>query len=106
MIGRRRTRRAAAVIAAWLLAGSIGLLAGCSTLGEGGQGSHSGTADQSTTAEADATSPVPAAELLAAQYDYAGAKKLGHGDGYRYPHDFPHGIVAQEYLPEDLRDAQ
>ena len=37
---------------------------------------------------------------------YAGAKKLGHGDGYRYPHDFPHGIVAQEYLPEDLRDAQ
>ncbi|MDF1490290.1 replication-associated recombination protein A [Tessaracoccus caeni] len=37
---------------------------------------------------------------------YAGAKKLGHGDGYKYPHDYPHGIVAQEYLPEDLRGAE
>lgn len=76
MIGRRRTRRAAAVIAASLLAGSIGLLAGCSTLGEGGEGSHGGNADQSTSAEADTTSPVSAAERLAAQYDYAGARKL------------------------------
>ncbi|MGV8845558.1 replication-associated recombination protein A [Tessaracoccus sp.] len=33
---------------------------------------------------------------------YAGAENLGHGKGYRYPHDFPHGLVAQDYLPEDL----
>lgn len=37
---------------------------------------------------------------------YAGAKKLGHGEGYKYPHDYPHGIVAQDYLPDDLKGAQ
>ena len=37
---------------------------------------------------------------------YAGAEKLGHGKGYRYPHDFPHGVVAQTYLPEDLEGSQ
>jgi putative ATPase len=30
------------------------------------------------------------------------AKKLGHGDGYQYPHDFPNHIVQQEYLPPEL----
>jgi putative ATPase len=30
------------------------------------------------------------------------AKKLGHGDGYQYPHDFPNHIVRQEYLPPEL----
>ncbi|MBI5137217.1 MAG: replication-associated recombination protein A [Nitrospirae bacterium] len=29
---------------------------------------------------------------------YAGAKKLGHGKGYQYPHDFPDHYVAQDYL--------
>ncbi|AQP52149.1 replication-associated recombination protein A [Tessaracoccus flavescens] len=37
---------------------------------------------------------------------YSGAKKLGHGEGYRYPHDFEHGVVAQTYLPEDLESAR
>lgn len=37
---------------------------------------------------------------------YAGAEKLGHGQGYRYPHDFPHGVVAQAYLPEDLEGTE
>ncbi len=32
---------------------------------------------------------------------YAGAKRLGAGDGYRYPHDAKDGIVAQEYLGVD-----
>lgn len=27
-------------------------------------------------------------------------EKLGHGKGYLYPHDFPNGIVSQEYLPK------
>jgi putative ATPase len=30
---------------------------------------------------------------------YPGAKKLGHGKGYKYPHDYG-GYVEQEYLPE------
>ncbi|MBI3592886.1 MAG: replication-associated recombination protein A [Nitrospirae bacterium] len=30
---------------------------------------------------------------------YPGAKKLGHGEGYKYPHDFG-GYVEQEYLPK------
>ncbi len=34
---------------------------------------------------------------------YSGAKGLGHGVGYSYPHNDPLGIVAQEYLPETLR---
>ena len=33
---------------------------------------------------------------------YAGAEKLGHGKGYKYPHDYPHSVVAQTYLPDDL----
>jgi len=28
----------------------------------------------------------------------------GYGDGYLYPHDHPHRIVAQQYLPDRLRD--
>ena len=34
---------------------------------------------------------------------YAGAKRLGHGAGYRYPHDADIGIVPQQYLPDALR---
>lgn len=33
---------------------------------------------------------------------YAGAERLGHGDGYRYSHDEPGGVGAQQYLPDDL----
>ncbi len=35
---------------------------------------------------------------------YPGAKKLGHGEAYRYPHDFDHGVVRQDYAPEEVRD--
>ena len=34
---------------------------------------------------------------------YPGAKELGHGEGYKYSHDYPHGVADQEYLPESLR---
>jgi putative ATPase len=34
---------------------------------------------------------------------YPGAKRLGHGKGYVYPHDTEIGIVSQQYLPDDLR---
>ncbi|MDN5570169.1 MAG: replication-associated recombination protein A [Propionibacteriaceae bacterium] len=37
---------------------------------------------------------------------YAGAKQHGHGEGYRYAHDFPHGVAAQTYLPDDLAAAR
>ncbi len=33
---------------------------------------------------------------------YAGAKQLGHGIGYQYPHDAPNGWVPQQYLPNNL----
>ena len=33
---------------------------------------------------------------------YAGAKRLGHGEGYRYPHDDELGVVAQQYAPDDV----
>jgi putative ATPase len=32
-----------------------------------------------------------------------GMKDLGYGRGYRYAHDFPDALAAQEYLPERLR---
>jgi len=37
---------------------------------------------------------------------YAGAKGLGHGAGYRYAHDHPHGVAAQQYLPDELEGAR
>jgi putative ATPase len=37
---------------------------------------------------------------------YAGAKKIGHGKGYQYAHDHPHGIAAQQYLPDELAHAR
>jgi putative ATPase len=33
---------------------------------------------------------------------YAGAKKLGHAQRYRYPHDVPEGVVEQQYPPDEL----
>ncbi|WP_189113726.1 replication-associated recombination protein A [Pilimelia terevasa] len=33
---------------------------------------------------------------------YGGARGLGHGVGYRYPHDDSRGIVAQQYAPDPL----
>ncbi len=33
---------------------------------------------------------------------YKGAATLGHGEGYRYPHDDPAGAVGQQYRPEAL----
>lgn len=34
---------------------------------------------------------------------YAGAKRLGHGVGYQYPHNFEGHFVPQEHLPEPRR---
>ena len=35
---------------------------------------------------------------------YGGAEKLGHGDGYKYAHAFPNHYVAQQYLPDNIKD--
>lgn len=34
---------------------------------------------------------------------YAGAKQLGHGAGYQYPHDHPGGFVQQDYIPVSVK---
>ena len=34
--------------------------------------------------------------------DNAAARSLGHGEGYRYPHDFEGAYVPEDYLPEPL----
>jgi putative ATPase len=32
---------------------------------------------------------------------YGGAKRLGHGQGYQYPHDYKEGELSQDYLGVD-----
>lgn len=35
---------------------------------------------------------------------YKGAAKLGHGIGYKYPHDYEGNYVEQQYLPDEIKD--
>ncbi|HWC32652.1 MAG TPA: replication-associated recombination protein A, partial [Actinomycetota bacterium] len=51
-------------------------------------------------ADAAANAPVP---LHLRDAHYPGARKLGHGEGYVYPHDDPDGAKDQRYLPERVR---
>jgi putative ATPase len=37
---------------------------------------------------------------------YPGSRGLGHGAGYRYPHEDARGVVAQRYAPDDLADRE
>jgi putative ATPase len=46
--------------------------------------------------DAASSDPVP---LHLRDTSYPGARKLGHGKGYRYPHDYPGHVVEQEYRP-------
>jgi putative ATPase len=48
----------------------------------------------------DHGSQPPPAHLRDASYK--GAQKLGRGVGYKYPHDFPGGVVDQQPLPDTL----
>jgi putative ATPase len=36
---------------------------------------------------------------------YSGAARLGHAQGYRYPHEDPDGVVPQQYPPDEVRGA-
>ena len=35
---------------------------------------------------------------------YSGAKGIGHGEGYKYPHDYPGNKVEQTYRPDRFKD--
>lgn len=35
---------------------------------------------------------------------YSGAKKIGHGIGYKYAHSYPNHYVKQQYLPDEYKD--
>jgi len=34
---------------------------------------------------------------------YPGARRFGHGAGYKYPHDYPGHYVPQQYLPDNVK---
>ncbi|MHC4721104.1 MAG: AAA family ATPase [Planctomycetota bacterium] len=55
--------------------------------------------DAISDVKAGRTIPVPA---HLRDGHYGGAKKLGHGTGYKYPHNSPTGFVIQDYLGQDL----
>ncbi|MHC5075209.1 MAG: AAA family ATPase, partial [Planctomycetota bacterium] len=49
--------------------------------------------------ESEPTIPVP--DHLKDSH-YAGAKRMGYGSDYKYPHNFEESFVLQEYLPKHL----
>ena len=53
--------------------------------------------------ESGLTPPVP---THLRDSSYRGAKALGHGAGYLYPHNFPGNFVPQDYLPEGLERSE
>ena len=50
--------------------------------------------------EKELVGPVP---IHLRDASYPGAGKLGHGKGYKYPHDFPGNYVPQDYLPREMQ---
>jgi putative ATPase len=46
--------------------------------------------------------PSPSVPLHLRSTGYRGASELGHGEGYRYPHDDPDGVVTQQYFPDGV----
>jgi putative ATPase len=37
---------------------------------------------------------------------YSGAKKLGHGNEYKYPHSYPNHYIKQQYLPDSIKNTE
>ncbi len=54
-------------------------------------------------AETDYDQPVP---IHLRDTSFQGAKKLGHGVGYKYPHDYPGHWVQQDYMPPSAQGAR
>ena len=52
-------------------------------------------------AETTVDEPVP---IHLRDTSYSGAKTLGNGKGYKYPHDYPNHEVEQEYMPVSVKD--
>ena len=61
--------------------------------------SYLGINEAMEEAKKHAASPVPDHIKGAG---FRGAERLGHGKGYRYPHDYREGYVRQRYLPPEL----
>lgn len=64
--------------------------------------------NSATTAIYKATAEIKEGEILEVpdhlkDSNYPGAKKLGHGTGYKYAHDYPEHYVDQQYLPKDKK---
>lgn len=53
------------------------------------------------SAEKAGSTPVP---VHLRDTHYKGASKLGSGEGYMYPHDYPGHWVEQQYMPDDAVD--
>jgi len=47
--------------------------------------------------------PVSGVPLHLRDASYRGAAQLGHGTGYKYPHDYPGSWVKQQYMPDELQ---
>ncbi len=52
--------------------------------------------------EAVQKGPSPSVPLHLRSAGYGGAERIGHGEGYVYPHDRPGHIVPQEYFPPEV----
>lgn len=50
--------------------------------------------------------PAPPVPLYLRDPGYGAGERLGYGQGYLYPHDFPGHYVEQAYLPEPLQGAR
>lgn len=49
--------------------------------------------------------PTPSVPLHLRGSGYRGAAEIGHGEGYLYSHDYPGGVVRQQYFPDGVEPA-
>jgi putative ATPase len=61
-------------------------------------------AEKSVTKEIERSGPQPV-PLHIRNPSTALMKKVGYGQGYRYPHNYPEGWVQQEYLPKHIKNS-
>lgn len=59
--------------------------------------------EASSAVSSEKTPPVP---VHLQDSHYKGAGKLGHGEGYEYPHDYPNHYVKQQYLPDGMENRE
>jgi putative ATPase len=64
--------------------------------------SNSATLGLGAAKQALASQPVQAVPLPFRDKGGQASKRMGHGKGYRYSHDFPEGISDQDYLEKPL----